>query len=170
MADNYLEKRMEDHRAGRDGGPRRHAVGPRPGWLTMRYPAQTVTVGGTWPEALEAVASAFVQAGCRVALVEAFFAGAEETARRVGARYYPMSRPEAVEDLRRRGQLPAVSVWCGPGKCPETDVRTRLRLALEAEELPGMLQIIGEDTVQMARMALMAAHPAASMPPGTIYC
>lgn len=84
MADNYLERRMEEHRAGRDNatGPRarRHSNGVAattaasnalalPGKAVLDFPPRRVLVVGNAPDIFPSIATTFADLGCRVAAI-----------------------------------------------------------------------------------------------------
>ncbi len=94
MADNYLEKRMEEYRSGRLAvrsrtsssmrAPRRNDS------LTLRYEPMTVAVIADvmHPVVAETI-GAFTAVGCRVAFMAADVREGNAVAQRTGARYYP---------------------------------------------------------------------------------
>ena len=153
MADNYLEKRMEEHRAGRDRVAVR-STASRAGCLQpgihLQYPPMRVVVFA----ANAAEASPFVEtlrgAGLSVALCCTYGGkAAVEMSQRHGARLYPDgSAPEGVvADFCRIGNLP---MWV-VDLCGAVEVgKSRILLSEQAKtEAPGVL----------ARMLLFMIHP-----------
>lgn len=70
MADNYLEKKMEEHRNGTPRRPRRLTpTGHKPGFATLPYNIKTAFIASDSVDAiLESVARAIRETGCRVAI------------------------------------------------------------------------------------------------------
>ncbi|MDE5651892.1 MAG: hypothetical protein K2G75_03425 [Muribaculaceae bacterium] len=68
MADNYLEKRMEDLRSGRLSRHGAASSSPRRDSLQWRYPPRRVLLIGNDTEKMTAATAAFVGAECRVAV------------------------------------------------------------------------------------------------------
>ena len=66
MADNYLEKRMEDYARGRLAGSKARP-GRRSGVASVKYPAQGVAVVGAGDGRSRAVIRMLVESGNRVA-------------------------------------------------------------------------------------------------------
>lgn len=102
MADNYLEKKMEEHRsnAGKPAVRRRVSpTGQRAGQITLPFPETRVFVSG--PD--EAIVRAFASAGAKV---EFCCPEPEEKKRSTalaeltGARFYPMTTEEALAKSR----------------------------------------------------------------------
>lgn len=98
MADNYLERKMDDLRGGRLSARPLAASSPRKGMFSVPFPPRRVAVAGIDDTGL-AVARSFLKAGCRVAL---FFDDAEEGTRLAhdeGFRFHrvDVSDPPSVE-------------------------------------------------------------------------
>lgn len=180
MADNYLERRMEDYRSGRGGSRRLHAPS-RSGRLSLPYPHQYVLVLGGDTPAGRAVLEAFSHSGATVAFTGS--ADGAALAQRTGARYYPLTAAEAAADMAARGEGPDVVIVCD-GSAPVSEIGHLLSgsghtlseighliiIAGQPADIPGAIVIAGTDLAQAARIALMAAHPASAMPPQTILC
>ncbi len=94
MADNYLEKRMEEYRAGRLA-PRTRVVARggvvrrEKGEFVVEFPQMRVVVLGGSVGLAEAVAKAFRTIDCQVALCHADSRSLTPFAQRHGVRYYP---------------------------------------------------------------------------------
>ncbi len=166
MADNYLERRMEDYRSGRGGSRRLHASS-RSGRLSLPYPHQYVLVLGGDTPAGRAVLEAFSHSGATVAFTAS--ADGAALAQRTGARYYPMTAAEAAADMAARGEGPDVVIVCD-GSAPLSEIGHLIVITGQPADIPGAIVIAGTDLAQAARIALMAAHPASAMPPQTILC
>lgn len=166
MADNYLERRMEDYRSGRGGSRRLHASS-RSGRLSLPYPHQYVLVLGGDTPAGRAVLEAFSHSGATVAFTAS--ADGAALAQRTGARYYPMTAAEAAADMAARGEGPDVVIVCD-GSAPLSEIGHLIVITEHPADIPGAIVIAGTDLAQAARIALMAAHPASAMPPQTILC
>lgn len=166
MADNYLERRMEDYRSGRGGSRRLHAPS-RSGRLSLPYPHQYVLVLGGDTPAGRAVLEVFSHSGATVAFTAS--ADGAALAQRTGARYYPMTAAEAAADMAARGEGPDVVIVCD-GSAPVSEIGHLIVITGQPADIPGAIVIAGTDLAQAARIALMAAHPASAMPPQTILC
>lgn len=102
MADNYLERKMEEYRRGKTAAPRRRiipsgAVRPQ---VTVPLGDVTVLVAG----ADEPLVTAFANAGaavrfCNAAGDDAALSAGRRLAERTGARYLPFSEAEALAML-----------------------------------------------------------------------
>ena len=94
MADNYLEKRMEEYRAGRLA-PRTRVVARggvvrrEKGEFVVEFPQMRVIVLGGSVGLAEAVANAFRTVDCQVALCHVDSRSLTPFAQRHGVRYYP---------------------------------------------------------------------------------
>lgn len=166
MADNYLERRMEDYRSGRGGSRRLHASS-RSGRLSLPYPHQYVLVLGGDTPAGRAVLEAFSHSGATVAFTAS--ADGAALAQQTGARYYPMTAADAIADMTARGQRPDALIVCDC-PAPVSEIGHLIIIAGHPVDVPGAIVIAGTDLAQAARIALIAAHPAAKMPPQLILC
>lgn len=94
MADNYLEKRMEDYRAGKFAGKARQKTGVqlhRPNQLTIPYPPQLrVFITGGASGIGESCVEAFRKIDAKVAFCDIDSKRGNETAQKLGARFYPL--------------------------------------------------------------------------------
>ncbi len=109
MADNYLEKKMQD----REYGIHRkiiHSSRPRPGFVSFPFPALTVFAITDNPEnkIFLQVVSALTAAGCKVALaITASACGSGRNAAQLsGARFFPFSADKALAE--------AIATWGNP--------------------------------------------------------
>lgn len=99
MADNYLEKRMADYRAGRAAGPVRLA-GRRPGTAVIKYAPRTVLLYHPAPGFAPDIIDIFAAASCKVVVV----ATADPAPGR-GARFYSACIESALADIDARGEV-----------------------------------------------------------------
>lgn len=93
MADNYLERRMEDYRAGKLAPAHRRAVSAaravrREGELILKFPRLRVLVAGSAGGTGEAVVRAFREIDCRVDFLDADYTVGNALAQKSGARFY----------------------------------------------------------------------------------
>ena len=129
MADNYLEKKMDDLRAGRIGAGNRPALsvsarlkGVGFGSLGEEYPGLRVFVAGGATGVGRALVKAFRDAGCRVAFCDADAKTGNATSQELGARFYLVDgeEEEAVEsalaDMKRHwGGVDVIARATGEG-------------------------------------------------------
>lgn len=113
MADNYLEKRMEDYRAGRLAPKSRvvvHTVAAKrnPGDFIVEFPLMRILViGGALP-LVAAMVKKFRKVDCQVALCHVDTHTMTPLAQKEGCRYYPFDptddtkRNRVVDDLSAR--------------------------------------------------------------------
>ncbi len=108
MADNYLEKKMEEHLK---GGPRQRVrrlspSGNRPGKLTVDFPPRRVYVTGGASGIGAAIVKAFCDAGCKVAFCDIDPKAGAATAQKSGAQFHPVdvTDTKALEASVRRVQ------------------------------------------------------------------
>lgn len=93
MADNYLERRMEDYRAGKLAPAHRSAASAgravrREGELILKFPRLRVLVAGSAGGTGEAVVRAFREIDCRVDFLDADYTAGNALAQKSGARFY----------------------------------------------------------------------------------
>lgn len=131
MADNYLEKRMEDYRAGRLAPKSRvvvHTAAAKrnPGDFVVEFPPMRILViGGALP-LVSALVKNFRKVDCQVALCHGDTRALTPLAQKEGCRYYPFDptdeakRSRVVDDLSERWggvdvviDLNAVTADCG---------------------------------------------------------
>lgn len=98
MADNYLEKRMADYRAGRAAGPVRLA-GRRPGTAVIKYAPRTVLLYHPALDFAPDIIDIFAAASCKVVVV-----AAADPAPGRGARFYSAAIESALADIDARGE------------------------------------------------------------------
>ena len=152
MADNYLERRMEEYRSGRLATHSKSTPGmrqPRKGCeLVLTFPPMNVVVIGrsdTIVTLLADVVSAFTRVGSRVAFTSCDVKRSTALAQSSGARYYPPAfTPESmISDITER--------WGG------SDVIVDLRGIEDPEE--GQADASGPDSASVARHILYLSPP-----------
>lgn len=99
MADNYLERKMEEHRAGGTAPRRRTSpvAGRRQGELTVKFPQRRVLVTGGAKGIGSAVVEAFRKADCTVDFIDIDRKEGQLTAQRTGARFIPADVADPVQ-------------------------------------------------------------------------
>ncbi len=101
MADNYLEKKMEEHRRGSAVGAYRKRLTPtgnRPGTVSLGIGELRVLVDNADDEIGCAIVRRLRSAGCKVAFVMADSHGGARLAQESGARFYPLSVSDSAKD------------------------------------------------------------------------
>lgn len=92
MADNYLEKKMEEHRQ-RSGAalqPHRHvAASSRPGTVSLKLAALRILVSEVSDDTTAAIVGRLREAGCKVAFGCRDNRCGAELAQKTGSRFYP---------------------------------------------------------------------------------
>lgn len=113
MADNYLERKMEDYRSGRTAPRRLTHTGDAPGILRVKLQPHPVLVYDACGIHDETLISMLTGAGFKVAFTAADAAWGRSLAQRVGALFLPS--PDGAEELvqKRWGK---VHVWHSCGK------------------------------------------------------
>lgn len=166
MADNYLERKMEEYR--RNGGGqdvKRVAAIVASSKVTandlvMRFPAmRVVIVGNGNPELTDALAKRFRGVDARVALVGEKSRGLMQMGQKRGCRVYQLSgeadRNEAgvMEDLEKAWGGVDVAILTDNEDCRGGEGVMRLRVSAES----------GDDLDDVALAALLATHKASAM-------
>ncbi|MDE6205004.1 MAG: hypothetical protein K2F66_02660 [Duncaniella sp.] len=159
MADNYLEKRMEEYRSGRLAvrsrtsssmrAPRRNDS------LTLRYEPMTVAVIADvmHPVVAETI-GAFTAVGCRVAFMAADVRVGNAVAQRTAARYYPASlgiEGMLADMISHWGGSPEVAVSFMPSSSPVCVASRWIDASRWLTDLPA--------PSVLARHILYLAHP-----------
>lgn len=164
MADNYLEKRMDDYARGRLSAPARRS--PARGFVFPKRRILTICLDGNGDHELVAT---LCEAGHAVMFTSAA-PGGRELAQRCGARYYPMAPEAAAADIRARGEAIDVAIIAGG------DNDTRIYIIEQAGIDPGLWIVVSEDCGDIpgcdviampagrgaAVLALALMHPALS--------
>lgn len=155
MADNYLEKRMEDYRAGRLGRPSGHPGSPTSRTTSgreLRVPFPSIRlliVSPSLSRLAVAIAEIGRSVGARVALLSDDRKQGTSEAQRLGLRFYPALPVEKVmEDLSEK--------WGGVDVIFHED---------SLPELHGRMihmRDLGGEISDMARFYIFMAHPSNS--------
>ncbi|MDE5608125.1 MAG: hypothetical protein K2I64_04235 [Muribaculaceae bacterium] len=116
MADNYLERRMEEHlrrqAAAKPSVSRRPAL--RAGEVAVRYPSVRVVVTDGCSVTGQAVIRAFRALGCRVAFTSDDAAAARRLAQTEGAQFHPDADAQTiVTRLTDAGDRPEAVIGVG---------------------------------------------------------
>ena len=132
MADNYLEKKMEEHRRGVVIKRNMHRMTPggdRPGTVSFSIDMLRVLVTDGSGKCGVAIINRLREAGCKVAFSMDDEKAGRTLAQKSGARFYPASFTGSIsEDLEKAwGGLDAVVVTDGCMPAPEI-IRTLRRL------------------------------------------
>lgn len=151
MADNYLEKRMADYRAGRAAGPVRLA-GRRPGTAVIKYAPRTVLLYHPAPGFAPDIIDIFAAASCKIVVV----ATADPAPGR-GARFYSACIESTLADIDARGE--AVDVVIAHTLEPWMRGRRVILLNADAEnaDAENVLSLQGSDPRRAALLCLAFA-------------
>lgn len=104
MADNYLEKRMDDYAHGRLG-TKTTSSARRSGYASIKYPHQQVLIlNCDASPAGEAVLRILVEAGCTVCFTAFDRKEGNRMAQGCGGRFYPLALSAVAADMERRGE------------------------------------------------------------------
>lgn len=151
MADNYLERRMDDYRSGRlSVKPTPRTMLPKDA-LVVRYPAFAVLVIAGGSEYDEIVVEQLCRVGLKVSFTHPDHKAGTALAQRVGARLYPatmeMDKILADMDVRRTpASLVLVAEGCEVPACGPL-------LAFHYSPVPEI------EKQMSARLLLFALHP-----------
>lgn len=112
MADNYLEKQMEDYRAGKFAVKARAKSGAsvrRPGQLSVQYPQLRVFITGGASGIGESCVNEFRKIDAKVAFCDIDRKRGNELAQKSGARFYPLDVTDA--EALDRAVNDVISLW-----------------------------------------------------------
>ncbi len=105
MADNYLEKKMDEYRRSSAAPAVKRRLSPsgeRPGVVSLRIAPLRVLVTDVSDDYAAAIVRRLREAGCRVAFVAADDKAGRALSQSTGSRYYPASlAPGAVTDVAK---------------------------------------------------------------------
>ncbi len=92
MPDNYLERKMEEYRSGKNSRPavRRPKGSASPGTVNMKFPPRRVFITGGAKGIGRAIVEVFRNADCRVAFCDIDSKAGTATAQATGSRFYPV--------------------------------------------------------------------------------
>lgn len=152
MADNYLERRMEEYRSGRLAArPRTHTSLPADA-LILRYPLMSVLVLTDGSEFGAVLVAELRRAGLRVSFIHPDTRVGTALSQTLGSRFYPasMTTPAILADMAVR-RSPADVILVPDGSVPAN-----------GGDLPVMFRYSvpeGVDAATAARVMLFALHP-----------
>lgn len=97
MADNYLERKMEEYRSGKSQQRivKRTPRGAKPGTINIKFPSRRVFVTGGAKGIGRAIVESFRNADCRVAFCDTDSKAGAATAQVTGAQFYPVDVTDA---------------------------------------------------------------------------
>ena len=98
MADNYLEKKMEELRKGPEKTYTGRKAVQRKGFVQFAFPPKRVVIASEIA-CRNSIARAFLKADCKVAMIHPFQEEGERMAHDEGVRYYPFAINESFENL-----------------------------------------------------------------------
>lgn len=114
MADNYLEKKFEEHFASRKSTARRSPASLRtvkPDHIQIHFPPRRVFVTSCACEIARDIIEEFRKANCNVAFCDTDHKRGTTTAQRCGARFYPISNADA--QIIDKALADAAALWGG---------------------------------------------------------
>lgn len=162
MADNYLERRMEDLRSGRIGAAARHRTGaPAKSrhTLSVTFPEMRILVADGLSDLGKAIIKAFRSVGMKVAFCAPEQHEGNLFAQESGARYCPVAEmAQALPGLEK--------AWGGIDLAVAAGRDEKKVICREAHDgLPPTLTVnpelfAGVTHESLARMLLLLAHPA----------
>lgn len=152
MADNYLERRMEEYRRSRQGaavnGVKHRVSGLKAGQVAVDYPSMRVLVAGADSESGQNVVEAFRRFNCRVAVTGHDAALLTRMSQQTGSQYHPDGVTRAVRRLSDAGDPVAVIVMLGGDETVD-GVRTIVPPS----------QVVDAGTYAVVAWCVYAAHP-----------
>lgn len=97
MADNYLERKMEEYRSGKakQRVVKRTPSGAKPGTINIKFPTRRVFVTGGAKGIGRAIVETFRNADCKVAFCDNDTKAGAATAQATGAKFYPVDVVDA---------------------------------------------------------------------------
>ena len=170
MADNYLEKRMEDYARGRLAGSKARP-GRRSGVASVKYPAQGVAVGGAGDGRSRAVIRMLVESGNRVAFTCPDSKTGTAMAQECGGRFYPTGADAMAADLSARGEgVDTVICFTGTDKenCPAFSGARQYVFITDGEVECDGIVLVGGTPEAVAMMVFAIVHPHVTLLPQTI--
>ncbi len=112
MADNYLERRMEDLKAGRlSATPRSASARPRKGTIGFAFPPRRVLIAASPDDTILEIIRNYQKAECRTALFDTDKDGGEALAYREGIRFSLVDRDDA--EALRTALADLLKAWRG---------------------------------------------------------
>lgn len=106
MADNYLEKKFEEYKSGKNRYPKKKITptGNKPGTYIVKFPIKRVFVTGGANGIGKTIVSKFREIGCRVAFCDIDEKAGTTTAEATGSQFFPVdvSDANALENCMQR--------------------------------------------------------------------
>ena len=96
MADNYLERKMEDFRRGKSVTAPKTAAGPRKGYIQFPFPPRKVMIAGIAPQSALPIIREFSKPGCKVAYISTDKNTGDLFARNEGVRFHWLHNYDAI--------------------------------------------------------------------------
>ncbi len=164
MADNYLEKRMDDYRNGRIGQSNSsHRTNG-----SLKYPHLTVMVANASGDIGRSVIRSFTEAGGLVIFTCQNRNEGQNIAQSCGGRYYPLSLEQIAADLCKRGERinAIIGLECNPSEVADKlDLSYIPRMIqitnkITAESSSTVNMLIGDDPKQISILSMTLSHPA----------
>lgn len=152
MADNYLEKRMEDYRRGNAG---KRAAARR----GLQFPSASVFVYPADAAGGDVMLRTLVQAGYKVSFGVIDPVAGPVLAAGSGARYYPLAPAAVAADLVARGEnsVALVMLACD---CRITHAALNpSRWISVVESVDGAVSVMGQTPLAAAILTAALAHP-----------
>ncbi|MCM1519806.1 MAG: hypothetical protein NC098_03385 [Lachnoclostridium sp.] len=168
MADNYLEKKMEEHRQRMASAPRHSSKSQPITASPVKFPCSRVFIALTDAGLTEAIVDIFRKADAKTAFIHPDYRHFNSLAQSIGARYYPFSTEKLRQSLDD-----ASSRWDG--------LDMLITDSPEIPDLPGVKKIIlGDNNIptldnqivitpseeatanDIATILLFLSHPASS--------
>ena len=154
MADNYLERRMDEYRRSQQGAATRRAAmhtSPmlKPGQAIIEYPPMRILVTDIETPAAQAVINALRHVNCRVAITGPDSTLGNRLSQKSGAQYHPDGPQAAIERLAKAGD---------PGTLAGT-------FSTEVPDVPTLKpphEVLDAGPQATAAWVLYAAHPTSS--------
>lgn len=156
MADNYLERRMEEHRAMQQTTRSvSRPVALRPGRVVVDYPQLNVVITEADSEGTLAIVRKYVEMKCRVSITVGNQSTGSAIAQRTGSRYIPGSLDTALAWMAAHGEHPDVIVDPVTMKLTVVNESPGKSIDIDPRAISS-----GEDAV--ACWCVFASHPANS--------
>lgn len=134
MADNYLEKKMEEHRANASSNRRATKLSPagnRPGTVALKIEPLRVLVTDADSFAGSEIAKRLCEAGCKVAFISADLKQGRHLSQATGSRFYPsVSLRSALTDMNVVWGGTDVLVVTGDSPALELEVASLKRIII----------------------------------------
>lgn len=152
MADNYLEKRMDDYRRGISAP---HHSGRR----GLLFPAMAVFVYPADAPGGDVMLRTLAQAGYKVCFGVSDQANGSRLAVSTGGRYYPLEPDAVAADLAGRGEAVAALVMLGCDCRGTYAALAPARIIAVGMSQPDCISVTGQTPLGAAILTAALAHP-----------